>query len=260
MLVRNIRLDIRYDGTAYHGSQRQVSTEETVQGKIEDVLSRFFGKIVKITMAGRTDAGVHANRQVLNFKIQSSIPVDGLTIALNKILPTDIRVLRASVVEDNFSARNSAVSREYVYMMYVGNTNSIGIDRYCLKVDNRFDLELANQAAKIILRTKDFSSCMTSGSFAKSTQKKILKCECIAEEIRSLFFGEFKIIEFRINADSFLYNMVRILVANLIRVATGLIDLDRFSQILDSKDRQLAGKMAPARGLYLENVSYRQEG
>lgn len=255
-MLKNYRLEVQYDGTDYRGLQRQTNWLDTIQGHLEAIAAKIFESEIRVVVAGRTDAGVHATGQIVNFLVDSRIPVAKVRILFNKYLNKDIYVSKIDEVPISFHARKNVVSRTYKYYMYTGDSVFPGVSRYALQVNDKFDIVLAQSAANIIRLTTDFASCMTSGSYAVTTIKRIFRCSI--NEVRTGFMspGIKNMYCFLIEADSFLYNMVRILVANLISVAIGKISASEFELILASGDRKYAGVMSPPNGLYLTNVRY----
>ncbi|HAR62680.1 MAG: tRNA pseudouridine(38-40) synthase TruA [Candidatus Margulisiibacteriota bacterium] len=254
----NVKLIVSYDGTSYRGFQRQTRWSNTIQNVLEECITKIFEKKINVCGSGRTDAGVHAIGQVVNFSIDTKIPVIKIPELMNKRLPFDIRIVDAQQVRSAFNARIDAKRREYRYLFYKGNCEFPGIDRFCWKLDNLFDLKIAAELCSNLMGTKDFNAFMSSGSSAATTVKTIYNCSIQkVNEFNWIFSkGNFQLYELTVEANAFLYNMVRIIVANIVRVATGQEDKHNFLEILESKNRKLAGKMAPANGLYLTKVTY----
>lgn len=255
--MSNYKVVLSYDGASYFGFQRQTRTGNTVQGVIEKVLKELFNEKINIVCAGRTDAGVHALGQVINFRVNTKIPEGKLKLIINKKLPESIRFVNLKIVEEDFHSRGSALSRTYVYKFYRGNCNFPGIDRYFYKLDKPVDLVLMNEACKNLLGQRDCLSFMSSGSNAKSTVKNITRCEFVENGVKNkLWETENIYYNFYIEADSFLYNMIRIIASNLLKVGYSEMSIEKFKELIDCCDRNQAGKMLPPNGLYLHSIRY----
>jgi len=247
MCNRNIRLDLSYDGTDFSGWQIQ-SKGRTVQGVLEAALLAMHKHPVKTTAAGRTDAGVHAKGQVLNFFSDlRTIGDEKYRDALNYYLPHDVRVLRSCSVADDFSARFSARKRVYKYFLYFGSVDLPCIHRYAVRYRKKPDIMLLNSYASILIGEHDFTTFAASGEMSKS-KKRIVYSSCFYMR------GEFLI--YQICADSFLYKMVRSIVGTLIEAEREQKTATEFCSILNAENRSYAGTTAPARGLFLDKVEY----
>lgn len=255
--MKNYRAVISYDGTNYFGFQRQKSTENTVQGAIERVLSKILDSNVRIVCAGRTDAGVHALGQVINFSVSTKIPEGRLKSIINKKLPESIRFIEFSVAGNDFHARKNAKIRSYIYKFYLGDCCFPSIDKYAYKLKKPLDLVKIEQACDLLLGTTECKSFMTNGSIAKSTVKNISKCRLVQlSSSESIWGANIIYYNFYIEADSFLYNMIRIITSNLLKIGYSDMEIEEFVKILKSCNRSMAGKMLPSNGLYLNSVSY----
>lgn len=245
--ARNIRLVVAYDGTAYHGFQRQKPPVTGVQNVLEAKLAVVFGDSIELAAAGRTDAGVHAYGQVVNFFTNGPIPVDRIVRAANSLLPEDIVVCEASEASRDFSARHSARSKSYIYRIVQGETPNPFLHRYAWYVRRPLDLAAMQEASAALLGTHDFSSFCASGGAEMSPVRTMYEVSCLQRGNE---------IEFRFFANGFLYHMVRNLVGTLVDVGLGRWNMQDFQRIIEAHDRQQASATAPAQGLYLEHVNY----
>ena len=247
MTFRNIRLVFAYDGTRYHGWQRQ-KNELTIQAVIEERLQLMTQSPVKLLASGRTDAGVHALSQVCNFKTPSQIPIDTLKRGLNSLLPPDILVKEATVVPLEFHSRYRAKSKIYEYRIL--NRQNPDIFRRNVLWHIRFPLnvEAMSECLSIIRGTHDFSAFKSSGSANTDPVRTILSA-CIESD-------EDGVLRIIVEGNGFLRHMVRNIVGTLVEAGTGRMDLKRFVEVLESGDRQMAGRKAPAQGLFLVAVKY----
>lgn len=244
--MRNIKLTLAYDGTAYHGFQRQINAIG-IQQIIEDKLAKVFGHTFRVHMAGRTDAGVHAYGQVVNFKTTGTIPVNRIAIASRSLLPYDIVVLDAEEVPDSFDAQYSAQSKIYVYKIYQHTVPNPFWRNLVWTIPQTLDVAAMKDAAQIIIGTHDFSAFRATGGVAVSPVRTIMAVECQLQE---------RILELSFWGNGFLYHMVRNLTGSLVNVGLGKSSIEDFKKILEGRDRKKAGATAPAHGLYLKEVRY----
>lgn len=247
--MRNIKLTIAYDGTAYHGYQEQRGTGlPTIQAEIEKRLSDLAGKNVQVIGAGRTDAGVHARGQVVNFDAGGwNIPTSRIPLALNGVLPGDIAVLAAEDAPDDFHARFSARCKEYVYSLHNSRLPDPFLRRYCLFFPRALDLGAMREAAGHLVGRKDFAAFKAEGTPVKSTVRTIYQ---ISIE------GRGEVIELSFRGDGFLHHMVRIISGTLLEVGLKKYPPEEVASILASADRTRAGPTAPPEGLCLVRVYY----
>ncbi len=242
--MRNIKLEIEYDGTNFYGWQVQPKLR-TVQGEIQDNLKTILGHDVNLIGSGRTDVGVHALGQVANFKTKNLLDKESILRGLNGLLPDDIVIKKVEEVGLDFNARYSAKSRLYKYRVYLGRTAILR--RYVWEVLFSLNLDEILKATDGILGEHDFSSfCVT-----ESTKQNNI-CKVTSATWEKL---ENELI-FRIEADRFLHNMVRSLVGTLIEIGRGYFSVSDFFDIMNAKDRRKAGPTAPACGLCLVEVKY----
>ena len=240
------RAVIEYDGTNFSGLQFQIQVR-TVAGELERVLSALFAEPIKISAAGRTDAGVHASGQVISFKSVRDFPDGRLALALNGNLPPDVSVRHAERAPDGFSARFDAIARVYEYRIINRPMPSAFERRFAHHVHRPVDIELARAAAGELLGTHDFAAFCGVPPEKGGTVRTIRALDI--ERIRDR-------IVLRIEGQGFLHRMVRISVGTLMEIATGRRDPGDIPAIIASKDRKQAGYTAPAAGLCLVGVHY----
>ena len=242
-----VLLSIQYDGKNYYGWQEQ-KTPDTVQGKLQEAIYKFCQEKVKIYVAGRTDSGVHALSQYAHFETNTKREESTWLLGLNSHLPDDIRINFVKFISDEFHARFSALSRTYRYIIYNNkikpclNRNKVGW--YYL---HHLDENKMQNAANKLVGEKDFSCFRSAHCQSKSPIKKI-------NDIMVIRKKNFILID--INANSFLYNMVRNIVGSLVLVGSGEKEISWIETLLNSKDRNIAGKQFPPDGLFLLNIEY----
>ncbi len=244
---RNIRLTVSYDGSGYHGFQRQTPPIKAVQNVLERVLGQIFGDAIELAAAGRTDAGVHAYGQVVNFFTDGSIPIDRVARAANGLLPPDISVTEATEATRDFSALHSARRKTYLYRILQRETPDPFRRNYTWHIHQPLDTEALAEAAKTLLGRHDFSSFRAAGGAPMSPVRTMDMAEVRREEDE---------IRLTFRADGFLYHMVRNIVGTLVNVGRAVITPADFAVILAAGDRHQAGATAPAAGLYLMSVEY----
>ena len=250
---RNIKLIIQYDGTKYSGWQRKPGEERTIQFKLENVISRMLGQNTEIIGSGRTDKGVHAMMQVANFYE----PKDAVYFSCNEMLeyinahlPVDIAVVSVNEVESNFHARNSCVSKTYIYRIDNRLVADVFQSKFRTHIWPELDLKEMKKAAKHFIGVKDFTSFTSKKSRSKSAVREIFSLEIITYTQNKGFID----IEFK--GKGFLYNMVRIITGTLIEVGFHKKEASDIPIIFAAKDRAMAGYTAPAEGLVLQLVEY----
>ena len=243
----NYKLTIQYDGSRYDGWQRQGNTAQTIQGKLEGVLSRLTGQPVEVHGAGRTDGGVHALGQVASVKLPGKFSPEEVRGYCNRYLPEDIAVMAAEAVPDRFHARLSARGKVYRYRLRLGNTPDVFGRKYHYRVEGELDVAAMERAAARLTGTRDYRSFCANRRYKKSTVRTIHSIEFVREgdELSILFRGT-----------GFLHHMVRILVGTLLEVGQGARPPEDMDAILEAHDRQAAGKTAPAQGLFWIEVEY----
>jgi len=241
------KLVISYDGTAYHGWQRQRS-ERTIQGEIEKALSTMTGEPVKLAGSGRTDAGVHAIGQVASFKSSAGLSPKIYAKGLNSLLPADILIKACESASPNFHARYDAKSKIYQYRILNRDMPSIMKRHYVWHIKRALDVAAMKGAAAQIVGQHDFKAFEGSGSPRSSTIRNVVRAD-VTRPVQDC-------VLFTIQADGFLRFMVRNIVGTLVDVGSGTTAVNDTQAILLSKDRHLAGATAPARGLFLVEVLY----
>jgi len=244
--MRNLRLDICYDGTRYRGWQRLPGKDDTIQGKLESCLSRILGEDIEISGSGRTDAGVHAKHQIANFHCESTMAAEELLQQLRRYLPEDIGIHSCKDVSQRFHARLNAKEKTYEYRIWNSEAPCVFERRYVTVMPERLDLDAMRAAAVHLLGEHDFSAFCGNAKIKKSTVRYIRSIEIRAagHEVRLRFTG-----------NGFLHNMVRILVGTLVEVGRAERLPDSIPELFGSK-RAEAGFLAPAKGLCLEEVMY----
>lgn len=241
-----IALVVEYEGARYHGSQIQADVP-TIQGEIECAVSRLTGEMTRIAFASRTDAGVHAQGQVVGLGTNSRLSLETFVRALNHYLPQDIAVMKAFPVSDGFDVRRDAVSREYCYRLLNSATPSPLLRRSAYFVPRPLDVAEMNEACKALIGTHDFAPFASPVNGRKTTVRTVYRAEVIRD-------GE--LVTFHMVANSFLPHQVRNTIGALVKVGLSKCDAETFRQIARSKKPASAGPALPAYGLYLIKVNY----
>ena len=244
--MRNLRLDICYDGTRYRGWQRLPGKGDTIQGKLETTLSRILGEPIEISGSGRTDAGVHARGQVANFHCESNLGAQEILENLRRYLPEDIGIYSCRDVSPRFHARLNAKEKTYRYRIWNSDSPCVFDRRYVTVLPEALDIPAMEEAAGHLLGQHDFSAFCGNAKMKKSTVRYIrsLEIKPVGEEVQITVTG-----------NGFLHNMVRILVGTLIEVGRGERSADSIPALFGGK-RAEAGFLAPAQGLCLMEVFY----
>lgn len=243
-----VALVIEYDGTRYHGFQLQEGLP-TIQLALEKALQELTGERLRLITASRTDAGVHARGQVVSFRTASAHSLETFVSGLNYYLPKDIAVKAAHRIADSFNVRRQAVSREYNYYILNSQSRSPLRDRFSYQVSGRLDIEAMNQAAQTLVGEHDFASFVNNNEVAaKSTVRRVSRADVRRD-------GD--MVAFNIEANSFLMHQVRNTIGLLLRVGRGKLSVEAFKNILEAKEPGLAWPTAPARGLCLMQVNYK---
>jgi tRNA pseudouridine38-40 synthase len=243
--VATVRLDIEYDGSGFRGWARQPGLR-TVQGELEGALATVLRDEIVLTVAGRTDSGVHARGQVASFETAAAVPGD-LARRLNGLGPDDIAVSAAAVVEDGFDARRDAASRSYRYRLLARRAPSPFERRRALWWPHRVDRPALDACAAALLGTHDFTAFTPTQTDHVRFERNVLAA---AWEERG------DVLAFAIEADAFMRNMVRVLVGTMLEVSSGRRTVESFTTLLSGAPRSAGGETAPPHGLYLESVSY----
>ena len=245
--MRTYKLIIAYDGTRYQGWQRQGNTDRTIQGLLERVIGEQTGYTVEINGSGRTDAGVHAKGQTASIVLAGQ-PEDGFfTERVNRFLPEDIRILDARLVKNGFHARKSAVGKVYEYHIDTGEKPDVFTRRYCCHFPGELDLGRMREAAGYLTGTHEFQA-YTDKRDENSTRRTIYDITVSGQG------GRVTVVY---KGSGFLYHMVRILTGTLLEAGTHQRTAKSVRDALRLKDREQAGFLAPARGLFLKEVWYR---
>ncbi len=250
-MKRNYKFLISYDGTRYHGWERQPGKDATIQGKLEAVLNKMTGATsdnpVNLNGAGRTDAGVHARAMTANAVLDTDMTEDEIQSYMNQYLPEDISVNEVRACSDRFHARYNALGKTYRYTFWYGTGKPVFDRKYVMVLDQKPDTEAMRKAAKHLIGTHDFKSFCGNNKMKKSTVRCVdtINIEESGSYIRLYFHG-----------NGFLQNMVRILTGTLLEVGFGNIKPDEVKDILEACDRQKAGPTAPPQGLALMKVDY----
>ena len=243
----NYKLLIQYDGGRYKGWQRLGNNDNTIQWRIENVLSQLVRKQIEIVGSSRTDAGVHAIAQIANFKLDEHIPESEIMNYLNKYLPQDICIKEVQLVHENFHARYNVKEKTYLYKIWNNEYPNPFMRKYSMHVDKKLDIAKMEKASQYFIGSHDF----TAFSNAKSGKKNMIR------EIYSILLRESDgFIEICVSGNGFLHNMVRRIVGTLIAVGLCEIDPEYIPEIINSKNRNHSGYMADACGLYLEDVKF----
>jgi tRNA pseudouridine38-40 synthase len=245
--VRNIKLVIEYDGTAFHGWQIQPGLK-TIQGVIKEQIDQITQEEVNLIGAGRTDAGVHALGQVANFQTENTIDLIALQRGLNSLLAPDIVIKGIEEVAEDFHARFSCRSKTYEYHILNRSYPSAFLKAYAWFIPHQLDVALMEQCGRLLIGSHDFSSFRASGDESRHSIREVIRFEIERRE------GDLIVIV--IAANAFLREMVRSIVGTLVDVGRGKTSLEEFKEIFAVRDRRLAGMTAPPQGLFLVEVKY----
>lgn len=245
--MRNFKVILQYEGTRYQGWQKQESTQNTIQGRLERLLSRLAQAPVQVQASGRTDAGVHALGQVANFHMDTALSPQELMRQMNLYLPEDIGVVDICEVPERFHSRLNAKEKTYCYRVLNSEIPHIFDRRYVYVRPGRLDLEAMRQAAAFLEGIHDFQAFTSAKRSRKSTVRRIdsIQIQRVGEEIRFTFTG-----------NGFLFHMVRILMGTLLEVGSGQRKPEEMARLLESGSREQAGELVPACGLVLVEVKY----
>lgn len=251
---RRVKLVLAYDGTDFHGLQYQPGLR-TVQGVLEEALAKVAGHPVKVTAAGRTDAGVHAGGQVAHWDLAGNIPTGRIAVALRGLLPKDLVVYDVAEVPPDFHARFHAVSKVYTYSILTSSHGWPFIARYVLHHPYPLDVQAIRWAGRQLQGKRSFASFQASGGAVHSTVRNLIRVET---EEQAMAWG--RMIHITFEADGFLYHMVRNLVGTLMEIGRGRRSLSWLEEVVAAEDRRAAGPTVPAQGLSLKMVNYRPSG
>lgn len=245
--MRNLKLVLEYEGTRYRGWQKQTEDVNTIQGKLEAVLSKMTGEEIQVIGCGRTDTGVHALNYIANFHTESTLTNEDIRNYLTEYLPEDIVVKSVADANERFHARYNAKSKTYVYTIDNGDYRNVFARRYSSYVKEKLNVNVMMTAAEILVGTHDFQSFTSLKAGKKPTVRTINYIDIVKED---------GLIKIEVNGDGFLLNMVRIIAGTLIEVGKGNLKPMDIGRILEEKKRSAAGPMAEGRGLCLKEVQY----
>lgn len=245
--MENFALSVCYDGSRYRGWQKQGNTDNTIQGKLEKLLSDILKQDIEIAGSGRTDAGVHARNQVCSFKADTSLPCEKILTMLRERLPEDIGAVSLKTAAPRFHARLNCTEKTYCYRIWNSFEPNVFERKYMFNFTDKLNIAEMEKAAELLLGEHDFTSFCSNKHMKKSSVRNLKKIEIqqLGNELRIYF-----------TADGFLYNMVRILVGTLLHVGTGQMKTEEMPEILAKCDRLAAGPTAPAQGLTLWDIKY----
>ncbi len=244
--MKNIKLTIEYDGTNFCGWQKQIGLR-TVEGVLNDTLTKVLNEQVEVIGSGRTDSKVHAFGQVANFKSETPISLERFPRAVNSYLPPDVAIISAKEVPTDFHSRYDPKRKSYMYKVQNGSVCRPLYRNYTYHYYRSLDEKKMREALGIFVGEHDFKAFMSSGSPIKKTVRTIYKAEISRE--KDLFVIE-------IEGNGFLYNMVRRIVGVVLEVGSGRLDIVEIPEILKEKDNDRTRRLAPPQGLYLKNVEY----
>ncbi len=240
-----IKMTLAYDGTAFHGWQRQLGVE-TVQETVENGLKELFGTETKTFVSGRTDEGVSARAQVIHFDCETTIPPEKICIALNYKLPPTVQAQKSEKTSDDFNARYDVKKKTYRYKTYVSRT-IVPYEKYKLRLDKEPDFEKMKKAAEKLVGEHDFAAFCSANADTTTSVRTLYEAR-----VERTFDG----FDFVFTGSGFLYNMVRIMVGTLIFIGLGFLEENAIDKAFETKDRTVLGKTVSPEGLLLENVEY----
>ncbi len=245
--MKNYMLMLCYDGTRYSGWQRQGNTDDTIQAKLETLLSRILEQSVEVAGSGRTDAGVHARRQICSFRADTAMSCGEILDAMRLYLPEDIGALALTEAPPRFHARLSCTGKTYVYRIWNSAEPNVFERKYMYAYPEALDTQAMETAAALLCGEHDFTSFTSNKRMKKSAVRRLdsIRLERLGNELRITLSG-----------NGFLYNMARIIVGTLIEVGSGRRLAEDIPATLDARDRTTAGFTAPAQGLILWDVRY----
>ncbi|MBQ1173221.1 MAG: tRNA pseudouridine(38-40) synthase TruA [Lachnospiraceae bacterium] len=246
-MKQNYKMILSYDGTRFYGWEHQPTTDMTIQGKMESVLSLMVQTEVEVIGCGRTDAGVHAQNMVCNAHFDTQMNTDEIRDYLNRYLPDDICVKEVRIASDRFHSRYNAIGKTYCYTCYIGDVKPVFNRKYVYVLDQKPDIQEMKKAAEYLIGTHDFASFCSNPRMKKSTVRKVDRIDIQKK-------GD--LLTFTFHGSGFLQHMVRILTGTLLEVGFGKRTPESISDLIDARDRKLAGFTAPAKGLCMMQVDY----
>ena len=243
----NYKIILQYDGTDYNGWQRLKGVKNTIQGRLERIVSEMTGEETEVIGSGRTDAGVHALGQVANFHTKADFEAEYVKSYINTYLPKDIALIKAEAVNDRFHSRFNAKSKTYVYRIWNDIVPNVFENRFVYSYPKALDVAAMREAAGKLVGKHDFMAFCSNHRTKKSTVRTIYAADVeeIGNEIRIVFRG-----------DGFLYNMARIMAGTILQSGSGEFDPSAIDGVFESRKRETAGNTLPAKGLILEKVEY----
>lgn len=244
--MRRLLLTIQYDGTNYHGWQVQKNAL-TVQEVVQNAIEKVFGERLDVKGCSRTDSGVHANMYCLSLDTDMKINNSNVVQALNGFLPKDVAVKSCTEVSMDFHPRYSVKDKEYLYKINNAEVRDAFLANYTYYYHRKIDTEYLNKEAKAFIGTYDFVGFCSSKTDVEGTVRTVKSFDV---------WREGDMVYFKVSADGFLYNMVRIMIGTLLFINEGKIKQGELSDVISSKDRKRAGKTAPPQGLYLNKINY----
>ncbi len=245
--MKNFKIILQYDGSRYNGWQKQGNTQNTIQEKLENILSRLVGYPVEVYGSGRTDAGTHAIAQTANFHIETKLTPYEVMNYINTYLPQDIAVVEISQENERFHSRLNARRKTYIYRLQKGNIPNVFERKYIAEYPFPLDVEKMKAAAEFMVGKHDFMGFCANKKTKKSTERTIYDIQINEYE---------KEIQFLVCGSGFLHHMVRIMVGTLCEIGAGKRDLKSIEEIFETKNRAIAGETLPAHGLSLLKVEY----
>lgn len=246
-MKKNYKFILTYDGTKYYGWEHQPKIDETIQGKIENVLSKMSEEDIEVIGCGRTDAGVSARGYVCNVRLDESFDPNYVRDYLNKYLPDNICVDSCIIASDRFHSRYNAVGKTYRYTCYIGDTKPVFDRKYVYALDFKPDIVAMKAAAAILIGEHDFASFCSNPKMKKSTVRRVDSIDIKTD-------GDY--LTFTYHGSGFLQHMVRIMTGTLLEVGEGKRDASSMRELIEAKERAKAGACAPAHGLCLIKVDY----
>ncbi|MFV9985165.1 MAG: tRNA pseudouridine(38-40) synthase TruA [Francisella endosymbiont of Hyalomma asiaticum] len=244
--MKNYLIQIEYFGKNYYGWQRQ-SHSPSIQSELEKALSKIANQTIEVNCAGRTDTGVHATSQIVNFHSDADRPLSTWQRGANALLPQDIKILAVKEVNNDFNSRFTALNRTYNYLIYNSPISSPIFAEHCLWENRELDIDKMNQACKYLLGEQDFSSFRSSQCQSNTPFRNIQKAEFIKQ-------GSF--IVFEVIGNAFLHHMIRNFIGSLLKVGLGFESPDWIKSVLEARDRIQAAETVKAHGLYFVGVQY----
>jgi tRNA pseudouridine38-40 synthase len=241
-----VLINFQYDGTNFCGFQIQPQ-KRTVEGTLNEILSKVLNQKIKVVGSGRTDAGVHAISQTAHFDCDTSIPITSLPFAVNKFLPNDLKILSAKLVSNDFHARYSIKKKTYLYKCYFSNIDLPLYNNRAYRIEYKLNIKDIKKASEFLVGTHDFTTFKSAKSDMKNCVRTIYSINIINNENE---------LDFEICGNGFMYNMVRIIVGTLLDIGRGRFKSEDIEKMLNDKNRISAGVTLPSFGLYLKSIEY----